>query len=199
MPNERQFRNRLFGLRHGHSRANEAGVILSHLEDGKSDEFTLTPKGEDQVRSSIAAAKAAGLLNEQAIIVSSPFSRCRRTAEIACELLGIPVASIIFDDRLRERWFGNWERTGNDNYQRVWDNDKLDPNHKLEAVESAQEVQDRTAAVVLDYDQKYEDRDVVFVSHGDALQIQQTWFHGVSPSVHRSLKHLETAELRRLN
>jgi len=199
MQNSRKFKNNLFGLRHGHSKANEAGIILSGLEDGKLEDFTLTPKGESQVRESIAAAKASGLLDKTTIIISSPFSRCKRTAEVACEVLGIRPESIIFDDRLRERWFGNWEKTGNENYERVWDKDKINPNHNDEEVESADEVQKRTSEVVLDYDNRYEGKNIVFVSHGDALQIQQTWFHGVSSATHRSLKHLETAELRRLN
>lgn len=199
MNNIQKFKNNLFGLRHGHSKANEAGIILSSLEDGKHEDYTLTIKGEAQVRKSIAAAKASGLLDEATIIVSSPFSRCKRTAEAACEVLGIPFESIIFDDRLRERWFGNWERTGNENYQRVWDKDVIDPDHTYEAVESVEAVKKRTVEVIFDYDSRYEGKNIIFVSHGDALQIQQTWFAGVSPAEHRSLKHLETAELRRLN
>merc|ERR1719414_343626 len=39
---------------------------------------------------------------------------------------------------------------------------------------------------------------VVLVSHGDALQLLQTAFQGVSPSEHRSLPHLHPGELREL-
>ena len=39
---------------------------------------------------------------------------------------------------------------------------------------------------------------VLLVSHGDCLQILQTAFAGVDVSAHRSLPHLETCELRRL-
>lgn len=51
---------------------------------------------------------------------SSPFSRCKRTAEIAKEVLGIK-DEILFDNRLKERWFGDFGRTHNSNYQKVWD------------------------------------------------------------------------------
>jgi broad specificity phosphatase PhoE len=152
----------------------------------------LTEKGEKQVRDSVSTAKG-----DDTIIISSPFSRCKRTAEIAAEVLGVNTA-IIFDDRLRERWFGNWERKGNDNYEKVWEIDKVDPNHKIELVESAQDVQDRTASVVADCEKKYKGKKVLLVSHGDALQILQTWFRNVSPGKHRELTHLETAEIRKV-
>jgi probable phosphoglycerate mutase len=191
-------KNEYFILRHGHSKANEAKIILSQLEDGKLEEFTLTEKGEDQVRNSASKAKTDGALDETAIIISSPFSRCKRTAEIAREVLGVR-EPIIFDDRLRERWFGNWERKGNENYEKVWSIDKVDPNHKIELVESAQDVQNRTAAVIADCENKYNGKKIVLVSHGDALQILQTWFKKVSPARHRELTHLETAEIRKVN
>ncbi|MEN9557858.1 MAG: hypothetical protein RL141_227, partial [Candidatus Parcubacteria bacterium] len=65
--------NRYFILRHGQSLANVAGIILSHLEDGKSDAYTLTEKGEDDVRASVRRAKEQDLLNVDTIIMSSPF------------------------------------------------------------------------------------------------------------------------------
>jgi probable phosphoglycerate mutase len=191
-------KNEYFILRHGHSKANEAKIILSHLEDGKLEEFTLTEKGEEQVRNSAAKAKAEGALDETAVIISSPFSRCKRTAEIAREVLGV-AEPVIFDDRLRERWFGNWERKGNDNYDKVWEIDKIDPDHKIELVESANDVQARTAALIEDCENKYDGKKIVLVSHGDALQILQTWFKKVSPARHRELTHLETAEIRKVS
>mmetsp|Transcript_101209 Transcript_101209/g.326136 ORF Transcript_101209/g.326136 Transcript_101209/m.326136 type:complete len:81 (-) Transcript_101209:64-306(-) len=39
---------------------------------------------------------------------------------------------------------------------------------------------------------------VVLVSHGDALQLLQTAFQGSPAGVHRSLPHLNPAELREL-
>jgi len=53
-------KNEYFILRHGHSKANEAKIILSQLEDGKLEEFTLTEKGEDQDRNSASKAKTDG-------------------------------------------------------------------------------------------------------------------------------------------
>ena len=184
-------------MRHGQSTANVAGIILSDLDEGKKEEHTLTAEGEDQVRASVAQVRADGQLNENTVIYSSPFSRCKRTAEIAHEVLDVR-DEIIFDDRLRERWFGDWEKTPNSNYQKVWDVDKVDPGHEQKNVESAADVQKRTTAFIVDMEKKYSGRNILLVSHGDALQILQTGFKKASPAIHRDLQHLNTAEVRKL-
>ena len=38
----------------------------------------------------------------------------------------------------------------------------------------------------------------VLVSHGDALQITQTAFAGIPPAQHRSLEHMNPAQIREL-
>jgi phosphohistidine phosphatase len=73
-------------LRHGDA---EAG-------DGKSDaERDLTEKGERQSRDAGGALKALGV--EIDICLTSPKVRAKRTAELACEALGVAVE---IDDRL---------------------------------------------------------------------------------------------------
>jgi len=184
-------------LRHGESKANMANIILSHLEHGKKDTFGLTKKGEEQVADSVKKAKLQGWLDGAAIIYSSPFSRCKKTAEIAKEVLGVK-NQIHFDDRLRERFFGDFERTSNANYQKVWDNDAKNPSHMQDNVESALDVQKRTLSLIQDLEQEYTGKNILLVSHGDALQILQTGFLKLSPSKHRDIEHLHTAEIRKL-
>lgn len=191
------FHNRYFALRHGESKANVAEIILSHLENGVKEEFTLTERGEQQVRDSVKKAKAEGLLDEKIVIYSSPFSRCKKTAEIAKEVLGVK-GEIHFDERLRERYFGDFEKTHNSNYQKTWDKDSSDPHHKHDNVESASEVQARTWSLIEDLEKEYVGKKILLVSHGDALQILQTGFLKKSPSEHRQIPHLETAEIREL-
>jgi len=52
--------------------------------------------------------------------------------------------------------------------------------------------------MVLEYENKLNKATLLFISHGDALQILQTAFSKQSASRHRYQKHLETAEIRRL-
>ncbi len=192
------FKNHYFLLRHGESMPNIRGVILSDLEEEKKDEHTLTKNGEEQVQCSVRDAKAQDLLDKNTIIFSSPFSRCRKTAEIAKEVLGAK-AEIIFDDRLRERWFGDWEGKSNVHYQDVWDKDVLDPDHKDANVESTTEVVARVAGLIRDLEDRYAGKNILLVSHGDALQILQTFFENRPPSTHRELAHLKVAEVRKVS
>jgi len=192
-----KLRNKYFMLRHGESKANVAEIIISLLANGIQEEFTLTKKGEQQVSESVAKAKSEGVLDNNVIIYSSPFSRCKRTAEIAKETLEVK-DEIHLDERLKERYFGDLEKTHNSNYQKVWDKDANNPDQKDFNVESAQEVQDRVLSLLKDLEEKYAGGKILLVSHGDALQILQTGFLEKSPKEHRQLNHLNTAEVREL-
>jgi phosphohistidine phosphatase len=73
-------------LRHGNAEAGE----------GKPDaERELTEKGERQSRDAGKALKALGV--ELDVCITSPKVRAKRTAELACEVLGVTVE---VDDRL---------------------------------------------------------------------------------------------------
>src|SRR3990167_4575280 len=120
---QRQLKNRYFVIRHGESKPNVGQFILSHLEDGKHADFGLTEKGRQQVQESVTEALIMGWLGSDTLIYSSPFSRCKETAQIAKSVLGVR-SEVMFEDRLRERWFGALERQHSENYQLVWDFDK---------------------------------------------------------------------------
>jgi probable phosphoglycerate mutase len=190
--------NVYFILRHGESVPNTRGIILSNLNEGEKEEYTLTPRGEEQVGESVREAKERALLDAGTIIYSSPFSRCKRTAEIARDVLGVKT-EIILDDRLRERWFGNWEGTSNENYQKVWDKDITGANHRDAGVESTGEIATRVSALIKDIEAAYFSKNILLVSHGDALQILQTVFENVPSSKHRGIEHFKVAEIRRIN
>lgn len=188
--------NKYFALRHGQSKPNILGIVLSDLEDGKKEEYTLTETGESQVKVSVKKAKDEELLGSDVIIYSSPFSRTKRTAEIAKEVLGVK-SDIIFDDRLRERWFGDWEKTSYDAYEKVWEDDEKNPAHKEKSVESTKEVLERTMSLVNDLEKMYSGKNILLVSHGDAIKIMETGFKKISPGLHKNLG-IHTAEIREL-
>ncbi len=193
-----KLKNTYFLLRHGESRPNMRGVIVSGLRDGKKWRNTLTKHGRDQVAASVREAKEAGMLDATTVIYSSPFSRCARTAAIARRVLGAK-GRIVFDDRLRERWFGDWEGTSSANYTKVWDADMHDPRHGIANVESAAAVRERARGFVEDLEGRYEGRNILLVSHGDILQIMQTFFEERPASEHRMLAHLRVAEVRKID
>lgn len=109
---------------------------------------------------------------------------------------------LVTSEQLRERNFGELEHTSNENYEKVWKEDELDPNHQEFQVESVSSVATRVQKLIDTLEQDYKGHKVILVSHGDTLQIlqAQVFSHGkVAISQHRYLPHLNTCELRALN
>ena len=163
--------NRYYALRHGRSEANEAGLIVSHPEEG-TKKWGLTPEGRRQVEKGVERSPLGG----NALIVTSDFVRARETAALASRVLGC--AEPEEDSRLRERYFGSYDGKDDSHYALVWEEDEKDGDNKREGVESPREVAARIASLVAELEDRYAGRDIILVSHGDALQIGQAWFEG---------------------
>ena len=192
--NVKTLRNEYYIQRHGESSASKKKMILSHPVDGQSIEFALTEFGKEQTKQSARKALKNKWLDDQTIIYSSNFSRTRQTAAITRKILGAPPVNIT--NKLRERFFGKWERTENKNYVKVWENDAKDYKHKINEVESVDEILSRVTALILSLEHKYNGRKILLVSHGDTLQILQTAFAKIHPSHHPSSSYLGLAEIR---
>ena len=184
--------NRYSAMRHGQSKANAAGIIVSRIETDQGGDYGLTDAGRDQA---LTAAQASGLPADT-LICSSDFARARQTAELVRACLG--AGDVLVAGELRERSFGRWEGTPAANYQQVWAADQAGT-AQADGVEPAAAVLARAAALVAALEARYAGREVLLVSHGDTLQILQAGFAGVDPARHRQLPHLATAEIRRLH
>ncbi len=185
--------NRYFAMRHGHSMANQQGIIVSHHDNGR-DNYGLSELWRKQVRTSL---QQANHLDAGTVIVTSDFKRARETAAIVYEMLACS-ASLCEETRLRERNFGELELAADDGYHAVWQQDEMNPDSQARGVESVNQVMARVSSVVADYEAQYTAATILFVSHGDALQILQTAFARLDASTHRRLEHLHTAEIRQL-
>jgi broad specificity phosphatase PhoE len=185
--------NRYFAMRHGHSMANQQGIIVSHPENG-CDNYGLSGLGREQVRTSLTQNNQ---LDANTVVITSDFKRARESAGIAFELLACGV-SIYEEPRLRERNFGELELATDDSYGEVWQQDEVNPDSRVRGVESVNQVMARLTSVIVDYENRYSAATILLVSHGDALQILQTAFARLNASTHRQLEHLHTAEIRQL-
>src|SRR5215475_12127346 len=184
--------NSYFIMRHAQSKANVAGIIVSRLATDEAGDYGLSELGRQQARD---AASASGL-GSGTLICSSDFARARETAEIVRACLGAP--PITLAAALRERDFGAWEGTTSASYAKVWAADTVDPGHATDNVEPASAVLDRTTALVAELERRHSGRDILLVSHGDTLQILQAGFLRIDPAKHRSVPHLDTAQIREL-
>ena len=184
--------NAFYVMRHGQSKANEQGIIVSRLATDQGRDYGLSELGQQQARD---AASRSGL-GSGTLIYSSDFALARQTAEIVRAELKAPAVTIA--PALRERCFGDWEGTSAGNYAAVWAADELDPGHHDHNVEPVTAVLARAVALVAGLDDEHAGRDILLVSHGDTLQILQAGLAGIDPARHRSLPHLRTAEIRQL-
>jgi broad specificity phosphatase PhoE len=185
--------NRFSIMRHAQSKANDAGIVVSHIENDRRGDYGLTERGHQQA---LAAAQSCGLPPDT-VICSSDFSRARQTAEVVRAHLDAP--EVVIAEALRERCFGQWEGAAISSYSRVWAADETDSSHANGGVEPAAAVLDRATAFVAELERRHRGRDILLVSHGDTLQILQAGFLRVDPSRHRSLPHLATAEIRQMH
>ncbi len=182
-------------VRHGHSRANEQGRIISSPVNGVKAEWGLTALGREQAAGVVGALQKQGHLPSDPFtsfaIISSPFSRTLETAQQIALSLAANVCrttenpapeplEILVDEALRERYFGAaLEGESSDAYREVWAQDALDISIRPGGDgESVMDVAERCEAFV-DAVRRQEIADVVFlISHGDTLSILATHVGG---------------------
>lgn len=187
-----EMKNNYYIMRHGESEANVKKMIVSHPENGYTG-YGLTEKGKKQARDSI---QNSGLLETINVIISSPFLR---TKETAAEIVSLnPNIAMSFDSLLQERNFGKFEKMDSTFYHDVWEFDKIDHHNTRNDVESPHEVSLRCENVISKYNKMFIDQNIMFVSHGDFIQIMQTVIKEMSPSDHKSIPYIDTAEIRLL-
>ncbi|CAF2411684.1 unnamed protein product [Rotaria sp. Silwood2] len=195
-------RNKYFGVRHGESEANVAHLISSNPYIG-IESHGLSSYGQSQVIENTKLFLQNNPTNKSYIIISSDFRRARETADIVALNLSNSndnKLTIQLDRRLRERFFGIYDGTSDENYKIIWKTDEDNPiknfNDQVEPVES---VRERTTSLIKELEEKYENQTIFLVSHGDAMQILQTAFERLpNANQQRHLKHLERAEFRPL-
>ena len=95
----KNLKNQYYILRHGHSKVNQLGIIISDPANDKKA-YGLTETGKNQIKKTI---KKISDLNHETIIFSSPFFRTKESAEIVQDLLNCD--KIHISDKLKERFF----------------------------------------------------------------------------------------------
>lgn len=163
---------RFFLVRHGENEGNAKRLI-----DGRTLNLPLTKKGR---MDSLAAGEViARKIDQIDLLVSSPLIRTRQTAaEIIKSFETAP--AIVFDDRLRERYYGIFEGGSEENY---------DPYEEKEAIaiaristlaerlayrehpsmENYQETYDRMSSVIFEFAKRNLGKNIVITTHGNSL------------------------------
>lgn len=179
-------------MRHGRSLANEQGLIISNPADGVLDKYGLSATGREQAE---ASARNSPLTSET-LIYSSDFSRARQTAEIIKQIIG--ANDVTSTEALRERFFGDWDKTSHENFEKVYEVDSQLVDTHQNNVEPLSSVIGRILELIKEIEKNHSGKTVLLVSHGDPLQILQTSFEGQDLTKHRDLPYIKTAEIRQI-
>ena len=185
-------KNRYFAMRHGQSESNVMRILVTEPANGING-YGLTEFGRKQTEESIKRNK---FLDKGTIIYSSDFKRAEETAEIARNVL--KASPVNLEKKLRERCFGIFEKTSISNYEKVWAEDRINPDSKRYGAESANEVLSRVTSLILELEKKYSEKNILLVSHGDPIQILTISFMKEEISKHIDLKFIGNAEIREL-
>lgn len=188
-------------LRHGRGLNNDEGLLIGDPIDGVGG-YGLTELGRIQARQSAQEAKTQGLLGTERPIVYivSPFDRAFETALEYQAVLG---GFIVIDERLSERSFGEYERTSDRNLRPfIWPEDEKSEHNTTGGVETPFSVGERISAARRDAQEAFPDHNIIYVSHGDPLQIMHFLAMGDN-TYHvghhrRVVQGFRNAELRRL-
>jgi broad specificity phosphatase PhoE len=191
-----KLKNKYFILRHGESEANVAGLITSNPAQCIK-KYGLTKYGRKVVAASVEKAKLSAQLDSETIIYTSDFKRTVETAEIATEILN--AGKVHLGVGLRERSFGLYDGKQVTKYIEVWPTDETGRLEQLKnKVESGEEILVRLTAFIRSLENRYREKTVLLVSHGDPLQVLQAYWKGLGPNQARLLPYLQPGELREL-
>jgi len=193
------FRNRYLLMRHGHSLANEAGLIISDPVKGVAG-YGLSTEGHAQLRTLIANWEYP----EPDAVVHSDFLRTTETARYIAEHFNL---GMMIDTGLRERYFGAYEGKDDLHYHEVWALDQASSSQagnqnlnqrellQINQVETLDKVAQRLRSVIERLEAQYEGSTLLLVSHGDPLQILLTSLEQKPLGQHRQREPLLPASI----
>ena len=153
---------RLLLIRHGESEGNRDRVFT------RTPEVPLTPTGRQQARETAQFVRER---YEPALLVSSPFTRARQTAEIIGEVLGLQHS---VEEDLRERSYGEYAGLPYDTVRPQFDS-KAYWDWRPPGGETLEEVAVRVGRALDRISASAHHHDVVVVSHGAVMMA--LWRH----------------------
>ena len=158
---------KIYSTRHGQTEYNRLDLILG------STDIPLNGTGIEQAE--ILASNVA-LIKSLDIIISSPMLRAKETAMKVAERCNIP---IIIDERLREWNYGEFE--GKSRYVDGFADNKLEFAVRMgKTGESMIQLSHRVYSALDDIIEKYNNKNVLIVSHGGVCRVIETYFNDMT-------------------
>ena len=158
---------KIYSTRHGQTEYNRLDLIL-----GSTD----IPLNETGIEQAEILASNVALIKSLDIIISSPMLRAKETAMKVAERCNIP---IIIDERLREWNYGEFE--GKSRYVDGFADNKLEFAVRMgKSGESMIQLSHRVYSALDDIIEKYNNKNVLIVSHGGVCRVIETYFNDMT-------------------
>jgi isoleucyl-tRNA synthetase len=190
--------NKYFVMRHGEAENNVDNGL--HKYKDLEENAKLTEKGKKQILESSKNFK-----EKVDIVISSPYTRAKETAKIACEQINFPLEKVIYDERIHEweisSFFDGKERALFSKYYNI---DYLDnPFKTLSDGESFVQVVKRVGDFIYDIENKYSGKNILIMGHEGATRalsflVKGLMFSDLS-SNNDPLISLQNAEIRKFD
>ena len=162
--------NNYFILRHGEAYSNRENYVSSWPEKKKN---SFTKKGEKQIKKIIP-----GLKKEKIdFIFSSDLTRCQETAEMVAKKINLKV---IFDKRLREINTGIFNGKSIKEWNGYFAVKAEKFTKRAPEAENRRDVKKRMMDFIREIDKKYQNKNILIVSHEDPLLVLQGTINGFS-------------------
>jgi isoleucyl-tRNA synthetase len=155
--------NTYFVMRHGQAESNVRNISSTDSEKQKQNH--LTEEGRRAVLARAAEFRNTGI----ELIITSPFTRTRETAEIMAKELGLWEGQLIVDERLREIAVGTLDGAPIDEYRAFYTSADERFSKAPPGGETLNDVKRRVGEFLYDIEQKYHSTKILIVSHGDSL------------------------------
>ncbi len=187
----KEVHNDYFILRHAHTKYTSELTNTIYPESAHF-ELGITEEGEEDIKELIPVLKE----KEINLIISSDYLRTQMTSKIIAENLDLKVN---FDKRLRDIDLGVYKGKSKDDFYEVITPEKMFYKGPKKG-ESWLECIKRTEEVIKELEEKYENKNILIVSHGDPLWLLEKGIAKKDP-VEKLLKEKKTpqpGELRKI-
>ncbi|HRH30723.1 MAG TPA: class I tRNA ligase family protein [Candidatus Paceibacterota bacterium] len=151
--------NNYFVMRHGGTEGNKKGIVS--FKNQVTDD--LTEVGIEETKKTAEELK----LKNIDLIISSPFTRTKHTANIVKEELGLKDDQLIFDERLAEVNPGEFDGSDWEKYhQYIYETGPNWFDRKVKDGESLKDVYKRVTEFLFEIEEKYKGKNILILTHG---------------------------------
>ncbi|MFZ3011674.1 MAG: class I tRNA ligase family protein [Minisyncoccia bacterium] len=187
--------NKYFVMRHGEADNNIDNGLRKYKD--LEENAKLTDKGKEQV-----LERSKDFKEKIDVVISSPYSRAKETAEIICKQIGFPPEKIVVDERIHEWEISSFfEGKERDLFSKYYDSGYLDnPFEVLPNGESFVQVVKRVGDFIYDIEKKYSGKNILIVGHQGATCalsfLTKGFMFSDLSSINNPLISLQNAEIK---